>query len=276
MNTHQYQLKEENNFPKAIGISTVIFGLLIVLGLFIVFGSDIPQYGMGGVIVNYGTSEEGMGDDYMSVQEPSMDENANMVVPDKIDPESTPEPTPSQQTSDKAVATQDMDDAPAVNQPDKPVEKAAPESTTKKEESQPTANPNALYKGKKNNSTGRGDGTGNTPGNQGSDLGDPLASNYGEGGSGFGDMMLDLKDRRWTSPPRVEDRGQEAGRVVVQFRVNRQGVVTWAKAGMRGTTISDGSLWAKCERALMNARFNPIQNAPESQTGQVVFNFGLR
>lgn len=128
-----------------------------------------------------------------------------------------------------------------------------------------SASSGALYKGKKNNITGSRDDTGNS-----------LARNYNEGESGFGNMMLDLKDRRWVSPPRVEDKGEETGRVVVKFRVNRQGTITWAKAGMRGTTISDESLWAKCERALMNARFNPIETAPESQTGQVVFNFGLR
>ncbi|VTQ04447.1 hypothetical protein [Sphingobacterium daejeonense] len=42
-----------------------------VIGFFIVFGQNLPEYGMGGIIVNYGTSPEGMGEDYMSVDEPS-------------------------------------------------------------------------------------------------------------------------------------------------------------------------------------------------------------
>ena len=108
------QFQEENNLPKALGISTLVMAALGVIGFFIVFGQNLPEYGMGGIIVNYGTSPEGMGEDYMSVDEPSMDENANNVRPDKIDPNSTPIPTPSQQVADKAVATQDVEEAPVV------------------------------------------------------------------------------------------------------------------------------------------------------------------
>lgn len=273
---YYYQLKEENNFPKALGISAIIMGLLIVIGLFIVFGSEVPRYGMGGIIVNYGTAEEGMGDDYMSVDEPSMDENANAVRPDKIDPNESPEPTPSQQISDNAVATQDMEDAPAINKPEKPTEVKAEESTVEKKDSKPSVNPNALYKGKKNNAQGTGDGTGSVPGNQGSNLGDPLASNYGEGGSGDGNMMLSLENRRFSVPPKIEDKGQQAGRVAVEFRVNKRGVITYARAGVRGTTISDRALLEKCERAVLSARLNELPNAPESQTGVIMFNFKLK
>lgn len=273
---YYYQLKEENNFPKALGISAIIMGLLIVIGLFIVFGSEVPRYGMGGIIVNYGTAEEGMGDDYMSVDEPSMDENANAVRPDKIDPNESPEPTPSQQISDNAVATQDMEDAPAVSKAEKPTEVKAEESTVEKKDSKPSVNPNALYKGKKNNAQGAGDGTGSVPGNQGSNLGDPLASNYGEGGSGDGNMMLSLENRRFSVPPKIEDKGQQAGRVAVEFRVNKRGVITYARAGVRGTTISDRALLEKCERAVLSARLNELPNAPESQTGVIMFNFKLK
>lgn len=172
--------------PKALGLSSAVMGILVLIGFFIVFGGDVPRYGMGGIIVNYGTAEEGMGDDYMSVDEPSMDENANNVKPDKIDPSTTPVPTPSQQVADKVVATQDIEDAPAVPKNEKPVKANADVSTVEKKDAKPAVNPNALYKGKKNNAVGTGDGTGSTAGNQGSKLGDPLASNYGEGGSGDG------------------------------------------------------------------------------------------
>ena len=267
---------EENNFPKALGISAIIMAALIGLAFLVVFNSDLPQYGMGGIIVNYGTSDEGMGDDYMSVSEPSMDEDANMVRPDRINPQEQVQATPSQQTSDQAVATQDMEEAPAVEKAEKPVEKVAAESTPKKEESTPAVNPNALFKGKKNNAEGQGDGTGSVAGNQGSALGDPLASNYGEGGSGDGDMMLSLKDRRFVVRPNIEDKGQQSGRVAVEFRVNRRGVITYARAGVRGTTLSDRALLEKCEKAVLGARLNELPNAPATQTGVLVFNFKLK
>src|SRR5690606_14474665 len=126
-----YHSQEENNMPKALGLSTAVMGLFVLIGFFIVFG-DAPRFGMGGIIVNYGTSAEGMGDDYMSVDEPSMDENANNVQPDRVDPQATPLPTPSQQVTDKVVATQDMDDAPAVPKQEKPVQANADVATPEK------------------------------------------------------------------------------------------------------------------------------------------------
>lgn len=271
-----YQGQEENNLPKALGLSAIVMGLLVLAGFFIVFGNELPRYGMGGIIVNYGTSEEGMGDDYMSVEEPSMDENANNVRPDKIDPESTPTPTPSQQVADKVVATQDVEDAPAIPKNEKKVTANAPVTTAEKKESKPAVNPNALYKGKKNNATGAGDGTGTTAGNQGSKLGDPLASNYGEGGSGDGDMMLTIANRRFEVRPNIQDDGQQAGRVAVEFKVNKSGIITYARAGVKGTTISSRQLLEKCERAVMGARLNQLPNAPDSQSGVIMFNFKLR
>lgn len=270
-----YHAQEENNMPKAIGLSTLVMGLFVLVGYFIVFG-EAPRYGMGGIIVNYGTAEEGMGDDYMSVDEPSMSEHANEVQPDKIDPTAEPAPTPSQQLTDKVVATQDMDDAPAVPKQEKQVVANADVATPEKKEAKPALNPNAIYKGKQNNVTGRGDGTGSVAGNQGSNLGDPLASNYGEGGSGDGNMMLSIENRNWTIPPRFDDRGQRPGRVVVLFTVNKEGVITSARAGRSGTTLSEPGLWEKIERAVMSARLNQLPNAPASQQGTIVFNFKSR
>jgi outer membrane biosynthesis protein TonB len=250
---------------------------LLLIGFFVVFKAQAPdEYGMGGMIVNYGTSPEGMGDDYMSVEEPSVDPNANNERPDRIDPVETPTPTPTQQVAEKAVVTQDLEDAPAVTKTEKKVVSKAPETTKAVKEVAPQANAKALFKGNKNNGTGAGDGTGTTPGNQGSKLGDPLASNYGEGGSGNGNMMLSIENRSFTQRPSIDDNGQQAGKVAVEFRVNKQGVITYARAGVKGTTITDPSLLEKCERAVRGARLNQLPNAPDSQTGRIVFNFRLR
>lgn len=272
---YYHQIQEENNLPKALGISSIVMAALAAIGFFIVFTQDIPEYGMGGIIVNYGTSAEGMGDDYMSVDEPSMDENANNVKPDKIDPTSTPIPTPSQQVTDQSVQTQDMDDAPVVKKNEKPVQANAVEATTEKKNATPAVNPNALYKGKKNNAQGTGDGTGSTPGNQGSELGDPLASNYGEGGSGFGNTMLDLKNRRFEVRPNVEDNGQQTGVVKVEFTVDKSGRIISARQA-KGTTIADYRLVEKCLSAVRRARLNSLANAPDTQTGLITFRFRVR
>ena len=269
------QHQEENHLPKALAISALITLGLAIIAFFIVLGSSLPEYGMGGIIVNYGTSEEGMGDDYRRVDEPAMDENAYHVRPDKISPNSTPVATPSQQVSDQAVATQDIEEAPAVAKAEKPVETVAEQSTTEKENSTPAVNPNALYKGKKNNAQGAGDGEGTTAGNQGSRLGDPLASNYGEGGSGFGDSMLSLENRRFTVPPKIEDNGQQHGIVNIEFTVDNKGNIIRARQA-KGTTIADYRLIEKCIRAVEQAKLNALASAPQTQTGRITFRFRVR
>jgi len=276
-----YYPQQENNMPKAVGLSSLVMAALVFVGFFIVFGSDVPQYGMGGIIVNYGTSEEGMGDDFMSVEEPSMDENANGLRPDRIVPPEPLVPTlaPARQTED--LATQDLEDAPVVAKIEKPAQKTVPtpekpKETKKTAPEPPKINTNALYKGKKNNGKGGGDGTGSVPGNQGSVQGDPAAANYGEGGSGFGDQPITLASRFWAVSPNIEDKGQFEGKVNVQVRIDKNGNVTYARAGVAGSTYVSSEVIQMLERAFRRAKLNTLENAPASQTFIVPVYFRLR
>ncbi len=257
-------LYQENNYPKAFGIAGSIMGFLVLVSFFIMIGNRLPQFGMGGMVVNYGTAEFGMGDDYMTVDEPSMHPNANEVNPDMIDPNLSPDLSPSQQISDRSVVTQDMEDAPAVAANE--TKKAnATETTVDKKDSQPTVNPNALYKGRQNTSTGRGDGTSNVAGNQGSNLGDPLASNYGEGGSGYGNTPLSITNMSWVIGPKFQDDGQYEGVIAVEVFFGNDGSVIRTNVIPKGTTISLQSAWNDAERAFRGARLNA---ASRSSTGQ--------
>lgn len=263
--------QEENNFPKAIAFSTGFMALILLISYFIVFGMAAPpqELGMGGIVVNYGTLPEGMGDDFNSIDEPSVSPNANQTSPDKVIENPETETTPSSETSDKAVVTQDIDDAPAVSTSKKSTT-VTPTTATTKKESKPTVNENALYKGKKSDGTGEGDGTGSTPGNQGDPDGSTLAPNYGEGGSGFGNARL--PNRTSVIKPKVEDTGQATGKIVIDIRVDKNGDVIYARVG-KGTTIADYQLQQKCIRAVQGARFNRSESAPEIQQGSFVFSF---
>lgn len=272
-----YHIKEENNLPKALGYSSIVMAVLLAIGFFIVFGQpSMPEYGMGGIVVNYGTSDVGTGDDYMSIEEPSMDENANNVTPDRIVPTEVPNPTPSQQLSDRAVATQDMEEAPAVSKTEKKVTNPASETTKEVKNSAPTVNTNALYKGKKNNGQGAGDGEGGGVGNQGSALGDPLASNYGEGGSGFGNTPISLTSRHWAVRPNIDDKSQFSGVVVCELTVDRNGNIVNVRPGVKGTTYSSPTVYNMLERELRKAKFNTVANAPERRIVHVTINFKVR
>jgi len=261
---------EENNYPKAVLLSTGLMMLFILICYLVIIGMPVQEFGTGGIVVNYGTSIEGMGNDYMNVDEPSVDPNANNTPPDKVVPNTSPDKSPSAEKSNDDVVTQDNEDAPGVVTKDKKSTALSTSPVTK--ESKPIINPNALYKGKTSNtSTGQGDGTGKVPGNQGSINGDPLSANYGAGGSGFGD--LNLPNRQYVSRPRIEDNGQISGKIIVRIMVNKNGEIVNAFPGERGTTISDQKLWEKCRLAVMGARFNSLDSAPDVQIGTVVFNF---
>jgi len=113
-------------------------------------------------------------------------------------------------------------------------------------------------------------------GYQGDDGLDPLTSNYGEQVSGDGDVGLSVLSRGWAVPPDIEDNGQQAGVVMMEVRVARDGRITFARVGLRGTTLTDKVLWDKCERAVRAARFNEVEWAPDEQRGVIPFRFKLR
>ena len=266
--------QEENNYPKAFIIATVIMGILIAISYFIVIGSFKPvEAGMGGMVVNYGTSVTGMGTDYTSIEEPSADPNANQNAPDKVVPEQPNIQESTPQASDKEIVTQNTEEAVSVSSKKTP-STATPSAAVEKKPAAPTVNQNALYKGKANKGTGQGDGTGTTPGNQGSVNGDPLANNYGEGGSGFGNTPIAL--RRFTNLVTPSDDGQRTGKIAVRISINKEGLVVNAVPGVKGTTLNDRELWQKCKEAVMGARLNQSANAPDLQVGVVVFNFKVQ
>jgi len=267
---------EENNYPKAIAISTGIMGFLLLISFFIVIGSFQPpeDLGMGGMVVNYGTAAEGMGDDYTSIEEPSADPNANGKAPDKVTPEQKVTPVTTTQSSDKEIQTQNTEDAIAVNTKSTKASTSSPTQVTEDKLAQPTINQNALYKGKKNDGQGKGDGTGDTPGNQGSINGDPLANNYGEGGSGFGNKPIEL--RRFSNLVIPKDDGQKTGKIAIRIYFNKAGDITRANQELKGSTITDTELVNKCIQAVLNSSLSRTDVGGDNQTGVVVFNFKVK
>lgn len=269
--------EEDNNYPKAILLSSLIVVLFLLASYYIVIREPFKQedIGVGGIIVNYGTTDQGMGANNMSVEEPSIDPNANQTLPDKVIENTSPIKNPSAETSAKDIVTQNNEEAPSVIKKNSKNPNAVSTNKSAKE-NKPILNPNALYKGSKNNGHTQGDGTENTPGNQGSRFGDPLSANYGEGGSGAGNVSLSLINRRFTSTPKINDQGQSAGKIVVEIRVDKTGEIVFARAGAKGTTLSDLQLWKKCETAVLGAKLNQLDSAPDIQLGTVTFNFKVK
>ena len=268
--------QQDNNYPKAFIATAVIMALLIGLSYYIVFQHPVKEEdGTGGILVNYGTVDEGMGDDYMSTEEPSVAENANQSKPDKITPTPPTEEVTPTENSSKEVVTQNTEDAPEISNDKKPSQTVATQQKPTKEPPKEVVNQNALYKGKTNNGTGEGDGTGSKPGNQGKPTGSTLTNDYTGTGSGTGGSLQNMPQRSFVSRPSMENETRSTGKVVVDIRVDRNGNVVYARAGARGTTISDQSLLDKCEEAVKRAKLNQLESA-DLQQGTVVFVFKVQ
>jgi outer membrane biosynthesis protein TonB len=264
--------QQENNYPKAFAATGIILACIMAMCYFIVFAPTPPtEDGTGGILVNYGTTDEGMGSDYMNTEEPSMAEKANNSKPDKVTPTPPTEEKSDAESSDKDVVTQNTEDAPEVATNTKKANTTVAKEPTK-DVPNPKVNQNALYKGKTNNASGEGDGTTGTPGNQGKTTGSTLTNNYNGTGSGNGGNLM-MSQRSFTSRPAITDDGRQTGKVIVDIRVDKNGNVVYARAGARGTTITNSALLQKCEDAVRNSHLNPLESAPDPQIGTVVFVF---
>src|SRR5476649_1596341 len=160
--------QEENNYPKSFLATGIILGVMIALCYFIVFKTPpVQDQGTGGILVNYGTTDEGMGKDITSTEQPSVGEKENNTAQTKVTPTQPTDQKTQVDNSDKNVVTQNTEDAPEVAaNSKKPSQNIATE--TAKPVKKQVVNTNALYKGSASKGSGEGDGTTTTPGNQGS------------------------------------------------------------------------------------------------------------
>lgn len=139
--------------------------------------------------------------------------------------------------------------------------------------------------GRTNTGASTGSGTGQSQGatfpggNQGTPTGDPNAGTYGQGGSGPGTqgsgISYSLSGRSATSTPKPNYPGREEGIVVVSITVDKNGNVTQATAGARGSTTMNAELLNAARNAALLAKFNVDNNAPAFQTGTITYRFIL-
>lgn len=277
-----YQQKNYSN--SGLAISIAIHASIIAVCFLFSFNVTIPveEIETGGIVINYGTTDEGMGTDMQSTDEPAGNPNIHQepIPPDPNRPESPVERTSSPTDDGKNVVTQNIEDAPEVKTgKNNTVNTTSQSNSTNSTTTEPVLDPNASFKkrntGAGNNGTGGGDGTSNKPGNQGDPNGDPNSRSYTGGTIGNG-IALDLSGRRFMQKPTIQDDGQTSGRIVVKIRVDKLGKIISATAGARGTTITSKELWDKCEKAILAIKLNAKDDAPEEQIGSVTFTFSLQ
>lgn len=263
----QEEKKKYND--KAI-LGTLIFhGVLLLCFIFFGLSTPLPLPEEEGVLVNLGFTEQGMGQRQPLTSSP---------------PPTQPQPASASEASED-IATQDSQESIALpesprdreqpredtREPQQPSQETAQEQT--QPEPEPQVDPRALFPGRDRQTTesqNQGDGT--EAGNQGRPDGSTDGTGTQGGGLGSG-VEFSLGGRGANHLPLPEYTTQSQGRVVVSIWVNRNGEVTRAVAGARGTTTSDQILWNQAEQAALKARFDRKSDAPHEQQGTITYNF---
>lgn len=277
--------REEQNKRKGVITSVIIHAILLGFFLFPLFSYQDPPPELEGVLVSFGEPNTGSGNDMPSTQNVQEVQQAEQA--EEVEQAETAEPqvreTEKQTEVKKEEKKLTSDDAEAIaiqKQKQKEAEaiakrqaeaeaarkKAAAEEARKKQEYQDA-------KKQFGNIFGEGKGQTDQAGNQGDPSGDP-SSNVLEGiSTGSGVVGGGLGSRGVTHVPKITDRSQKSGRVVVNVCVDQNGKVISAQYTQRGSTTTDSELRSIAER---NARlFQFTESNNQKQCGTITINFQL-
>lgn len=287
---------------KSIALTLIIHGVLILLMFIFVISTPNPPFldagGGGGALVSIGTVEEASGD----IQ-------ATSEITSQQPQETAAEATPVK-TEEENLVTSEVEKTTEVEvkEPKKVVEKkpevkvakpvVVPTPTVKVEKKEPERqlNQSALFKGANKKGS---DGTAKTgTGDQGDPQGDPSSKFYGKNGNGDGSgggdgggsgggsgtgigdgkgpgVKLNLSGRKWLRAPKIDDKSQETGKVVVEIIVDKSGKVISAISGGVGSTTNSAYLYKLAKEAALSTAFNASPDGKETQKGTITFNFVL-
>jgi outer membrane biosynthesis protein TonB len=265
-------------------VATILFHLIVFL-IMISFGLSIPLPlpAEEGIMIDFGDASNGAG---VSVER-------KVQVPKAVKQPKIEEP---QEQVEETNMTQDFEDAPVIEkkkeqkkEKKKPVEKPKkkpdpkpdpePEPDPEPVKKDPEVNKNALFPGKKdNNSTAKSVDEGKTykGGNQGVKDGEVGVGQYDGKKSGGNGIKANLRGRSVVNLTKPSYKTDEYGTVVVEITVNREGAVTEARPGVRGTTVNSVVLFNAAKKAALKSRFNRKPDAPAFQKGKITYVFRVQ
>jgi colicin import membrane protein len=269
-------------FKKTRGILGTFFFHGAILTVVVIFGfsTPLPLPDEEGIIVNFGTDEFGIGDFEPSGNEIPEEETVSL-------PETRPLSTP-----EEANLSQDFEDAPVIeeSQPEDatvPEDQVTPDEEEKLVEEQEEVvvpeeevrevDERALFRNQDANNTSESEGITEGTGNQGNPTGSPESNNHLNVLSGGEGVPWSLDGRAPEgSLPIPEYNEQVEGTVVVRIKVDRDGKVTSAEAGVKGSNTTDRRLLEAARAAALKARFNSKPGAPLVQQGTLTYIFILQ
>ena len=281
---------------RGIAGTAVIYTCVLILLLMVGFSAPAPPEPEKGILVNFGTDETGIG--LIEPSPPPSSEETAAAQPAVAE-------TPSKE---KAVVTQNFDkEAPEIKKVDpeaekkrkeqieaeklrqaeleaEKIKKAREEAERKRiaEEQKRISDianrtKNAMANSKNSGTATTGEGVTGGPGNQGVTTGSVDSKVRGTGsGTGNSGISYDLAGRNFQTlpPPKYDYQGE--GKVVVEINVDRNGNVTSAIAGAKGSTTLDEYLLNTSKEAALKTKFEPKPDAPLVQKGTITYNFILK
>lgn len=249
-----------------MGITTLIAILLFMIFLFIKFITPIPPFeesAKGGLEVNFGFDEAGMGDNN-SMEHVTQDQ--------RIKSETSSQPQSN--SSSDMIATDEVSDVVAP-----PVKNKKAEVVKEETSPQPDQNLlNALNKVHSSTGSNSGDGNTDTPGNQGDPNGTLNSNVYSDFGGGSGGIHGKLRGsgRKMIGDVAIYDDSQETGIVAVEILVDKYGKIIKAEPVLMGSTTTSSILWKKAKDGLINKiLFNESAKGEEAR-GTIYINFTVR
>ncbi len=302
---YQLNYKEEKNRKKAMVISGIVHALILLLALLPLMKYPVPPPGQAGVLVSFGEPDRGSGNDTPDTQQEVIEEEtkeieeAEEVVEETEEVKEEPveekkvETTPAK--TKEVVTTEDPNAArikkekeeqrkleearerEAEEKAKREQERIAKEKARKAEEARKKAEQEKKYEeAKKQYGDLFGDGKGETgeAGNQGDPDGDPNSDVLEGVSTGTGTVGGGLGNRGVSSRPKIQDKSQDRGVVVVKVCVNSSGDVISAEYTQRGSSAISDNLRRKSIDAAKKFKFT--SSSISKQCGTITFDYKLQ
>jgi colicin import membrane protein len=271
---------KRNGLLGTIFFHSLLFFIFIYFKLNLTFPPPFPVVPEEmGMEVNFGNSQTGWGE-----EEPSSGgspEPENSAVAAAVPASSKPEKSVAK--TQEEILTQQAEETARVEAQQKRIAEAKKVEEQKKieaekqrveaEKKKKSDDISKMVGNAFGNGTSESQGINKGPGNQGDPNGTPGSPNYGPGG-GSGNIGFSLNGRKMVQRPVIIEKSQDQGKVVVKIIVDRNGKVTKATAGERGTTATSAYLFRISEEAALKTKFD-ANPATEEQVGSMTFTYKL-
>lgn len=289
---------------------TIGFHVILAV-VFIIFGftTPLPLPEEEGILINFGVDDDGSGLIEPSAASQPPEETISV-------PETSSAEEEASESAGEEILTQELEEAPEVKAvPEKDPEAERLEREAREAEQQrleelerqrqeelererqeelerqqreeeqrrideiQNRTRNALEGARSNaENASRSEGETTGTGNQGKQEGAVDATSHTGGPGGLGDegISFSLEGRTPQSLPKPEYNYQVEGIVVVEVTVDRNGNVTSANPGVKGSTTLNEHLMAAAKKAALAAKFDRKPDAPAFQKGTITYHFMLQ